>query len=52
MSLANSLTRYEARPETGSKWMVADTFTDVPAASNGRVLVMLRKEDARDMAAE
>jgi hypothetical protein len=32
--------------------MVADSFTDLPAASNGRDLVMLRKEDAKEMAAE
>jgi hypothetical protein len=32
--------------------MVADLFTDLPAASNGRDLVMLRKDDAKEMAAD
>ncbi|KRB58274.1 hypothetical protein ASE04_28240 [Rhizobium sp. Root708] len=45
-------TRYEPRQERGGTWMVADSFTDLPAASNGRDLVMLRKGDAKEMAAE
>ena len=32
--------------------MVADSFTDLPAASNGRELVKLRKDDAKYIAAE
>ncbi|MCH4547493.1 MULTISPECIES: hypothetical protein [Rhizobium] len=32
--------------------MIVDTFTDLPAASDGRDLVKLRKDDATEMAAE
>jgi len=44
--------RYEARLDRDGTWMVADSFTDLPAASNGRDLVMLRKDDANEMAAD
>ena len=39
--------RYEARLDRDGTWI-----TDLPAASNGRDLVMLRKDDANEMAAD
>ncbi len=32
------------------KWMILDTHTDLPAASNGKELVDLDFDDARDIA--
>lgn len=42
--------RYEARREPSGRWMVVDTHTDLPAASDGRDFVSLLRRDAFDLA--
>lgn len=42
--------RYEVRQETNGCWTVLDVLTGLPAASDGRDLTGLGKEDARDIA--
>ncbi|OLP62147.1 hypothetical protein BJF93_01500 [Xaviernesmea oryzae] len=42
--------RYEARQAEDGKWMVMDRLTRLPAATDGRDLVGLSAEDARDIA--
>lgn len=44
--------RYHAEAEAGGTWRVTDLMTGLPAASNGRDLVRLSREDAEDIAHE
>jgi hypothetical protein len=44
--------RYEIRREHSGRWTVVDSMTALPAASNGRDLIGLSREDARDIADE
>ncbi|QFY61047.1 hypothetical protein FZ934_11860 [Rhizobium grahamii] len=46
------LPRYQVRREMPGGWSVIDTFTSLPAATDGRDLVGLSKQDAEDIAAE
>ncbi len=43
--------RYEAQQSDGT-WQIIDRMTDLPAASNGRDLVKLRRDDALEIADE
>jgi hypothetical protein len=43
--------RYRVEPDGGS-WTVMDTLTGLPAATNGKDLVQLRKRDADEIAEE
>jgi|UPI00055A5075 hypothetical protein len=49
---SEDLPRYEIRAETTGRWTVVDTLTLLPAATDGRDLTGLAKEDARDIADE
>lgn len=42
--------RYEIRQERDGFWTVVDTLTGLPAASDGRDLTKLDRDDARDIA--
>lgn len=42
--------RYEVRQERNGLWAVIDEVTGLPAASDGRDLTGLDREDARDIA--
>ncbi|WP_245292861.1 hypothetical protein [Pararhizobium arenae] len=42
--------RYKIRPETDGSWTVVDTLTGLPAASDGRDLMKLARDDAQDIA--
>lgn len=42
--------RYEIRQESNGCWTVLDVLTGLPAASDGRDLTGLGKDDARDIA--
>lgn len=42
--------RYGVRQERGGFWTVVDEMTGLPAASDGRDLTGLEKQDARDIA--
>ncbi|MBO9196205.1 hypothetical protein J5277_19045 [Rhizobium sp. 16-449-1b] len=44
--------RYEIRREPSGRWTVVDSMTALPAASDGRDLIGLSREDARDIADE
>ena len=44
--------RYEIRREPSGRWTVVDSMTALPAAIDGRDLVGLSREDARDIAEE
>lgn len=44
--------RYEIRREASGRWTVVDSMTSLPAATDGRDLVGLSREDARDIADE
>lgn len=41
--------RYDLRQEKNGSWTVIDIFTGVPAASDGRDLTGLDREDASDI---
>ncbi|TCL90316.1 hypothetical protein C8J38_10832 [Rhizobium sp. PP-WC-2G-219] len=43
-------TRYGVRQERSGGWTVIDEVTGLPAASDGRDLTGLEREDARDIA--
>lgn len=44
--------RYEARPDSQARgqWVVVDTHTGLPAASDGKDFTSLSKRDAADIA--
>jgi hypothetical protein len=44
--------RYAVQREPSGSWMVVDSLTLLPAATDGRDLVGLAKEDAQDIARE
>ncbi|KQV83821.1 hypothetical protein [Rhizobium sp. Root1220] len=46
------LPRYEVRQQPGGRWAVIDTLTSLPAATDGRDLVGLDRQDAEDIARE
>ncbi len=49
---SEELKRYEARRETPHRWMIVDTLTSLPAASNGRDFTGLSMQDALDITDE
>ncbi|MDM9622503.1 hypothetical protein [Rhizobium sp. S96] len=49
---SENLPRYEVFQEFPGRWAVMDTMTSLPAATDGRDLVGLTKQDAEDIAKE
>jgi hypothetical protein len=44
--------RYAIRAQTDGMWSIIDLFTSLPAATNGKDLAGLEREDAEDIARE
>ncbi|MBW9117573.1 hypothetical protein JNB88_28530 [Rhizobium cauense] len=49
---SENLPRYEVHQEPRGGWMIVDTLTSLPAATDGRDLIGLAREDAEDIAHE
>jgi hypothetical protein len=48
----DQLNRYQAEADIEGTWRVTDCMTGLPAASNGKDLIRLAKQDAQDLARE